>query len=765
MSILNVYAPNEPSANEAFWDSIERRWYDLDLPAPDLMLGDFNIVEDSLDRLPNRTDHAGATGALGRLRAKMLLQDGWRATNPQAHGYTFPRFGVGSQSRLDRIYCSDNILATAQDWDISPAIAIPSDHKLASVRITDLATPYIGPGRWTLPLFLLQDQQFLSAATQHTTRLLSDLTACPQHTRSEADNPQQLFAQYKGRIIHTARHLARKKVPLIMRDIAALKVQLDLLIAAPNFPTDTDSQLHAALLQQRITQLETRRFENARTTARARWQVDGNAPTKYWSQISKNKRPRDLIYRLQSPDMGPSFVTKSKDMAALARDYHNALQTADCPPMDDTRAAVTQEVLGFLNTRASLDDTQQLRLEADISYDDVLDSLRIAANGKAAGIDGLPYEFWKTLHNRYRAPTASSPEKGVNVALALHSVFSDVSAHGVLAGTGFAKGWLCPLYKKHDRANIANYRPITLLNTDYKLYTKLLALKLARIAPKLIHPDQAGFVPGRRIYDQVKLAKLMIDYAEATEECGVIVALDQEKAYDRIDHAYLWRTLNAFGLPTSFIAAVQSLYSSAETVVIINGEISSPFQVTRGVRQGDPLSCLLFDLAIKPLAASLRQSTLAGFLLPGRDKRLITTLFADDTTVYLSSNDDFDVLDGILARWCSASTAKFNVTKTVAIPIGPPPYHDQVLRAHAHPLAPSVVIRVPSSASVAPDGIATRILGARIGNNVDETAGTWLPLLDDIRQDLLRWGRCHPSYNGKRHIIQMVIGGRTQYLT
>src|ERR1700761_8890404 len=123
-------------------------------------------------------------------------------------------------------------------------------------------------------------------------------------------------------------------------------------------------------------------------------------------------------------------------------------------------------------------------------------------------------------------------------------------------------GWL-PYTKKNNPADIANYRPISLLNTDYKIFTKALTIKLARIAPDLIHPAQAGFVPGRHIYDQIWLTKRIIELAEATEQNGIIVALDQEKAYDKIEHDYLWRALKQFGIPDEFIDIVKSLYSDA----------------------------------------------------------------------------------------------------------------------------------------------------------------------------------------------------------
>jgi hypothetical protein len=102
---------------------------------------------------------------------------------------------------------------------------------------------------------------------------------------------------------------------------------------------------------------------------------------------------------------------------------------------------------------------------------------------------------------------------------------------------------------------------------------------------------------------------------------------------------YLWRALKSFNIPEELISTVRTLYSDAYTSVVINGIFSDhSFRVTRGVRQGDPLSCLLFDLAIEPLAEALRTSNLEGMKIQGTEERLITTLFADNTLVYLSSS-------------------------------------------------------------------------------------------------------------------------------
>lgn len=101
--------------------------------------------------------------------------------------------------------------------------------------------------------------------------------------------------------------------------------------------------------------------------------------------------------------------------------------------------------------------------------------------------------------------------------------------------------------------------------------------------------------------------------------------------------------MNHFNLPLPFTNTVKALYQNAHTRVAINGEFSTPFHVTRGVRQGDPLSCALFDLAIEPLACRLRNDpTLKGFASPGQEEKILVSMFADDTTIYLSKEDRFD---------------------------------------------------------------------------------------------------------------------------
>jgi hypothetical protein len=229
---------------------------------------------------------------------------------------------------------------------------------------------------------------------------------------------------------------------------------------------------------------------------------------------------------------------------------------------------------------------------------------------------------------------------------------------------------MCPIYKKKDLMEINNYCPITLMNIDYKILIKTLALQLVTKIEWLIHPNQVGFIRNCLIHNQTRLVRIIIDYAKATQENGAIVALDQKKAYDKIKHDYLWEMMDSFRILQTFTNTIRSLYSNAHMMVAINRVFSKPFKVTHGVQQGDPLSCALFDLAIEPLACRLKSDQrLKGYNIPRTKEKLITSLFTDDTNLYLSQHDQMDDIQNILSEWCSALGVKFNIEKTEIIPI------------------------------------------------------------------------------------------------
>ncbi len=189
-------------------------------------------------------------------------------------------------------------------------------------------------------------------------------------------------------------------------------------------------------------------------------------------------------------------------------------------------------------------------------------------------------------------------------------------------------------------------------------------------------------------------------------------------------------------IPMNLVNTIKSLYTNAETTVILNGEMSKKFPVTRGVRQGNLLSCLLFNLAIEPMSHLLRTTDKLSSLsihTPNTHHKVILSLFADDAMVFLSQEDNPKTLFNILDTWCMASGAKFNKEKTVVLPVGTSNYRESIKTNRS--LQQDSLPTIPNSVQILSDGESTRCLGAQIGN---KTKGSkpWLNIIEDIESNL-----------------------------
>ena len=138
----------------------------------------------------------------------------------------------------------------------------------------------------------------------------------------------------------------------------------------------------------------------------------------------------------------------------------------------------------------------------------------------------------------------------------------------------------------------------------------------------------------------------------------------------------------------------------------------------------------------------------------------LLSLFADDTTVVLTEHDSFSELVGILDKWCDVSGAKFNVEKTEIIPIGTQEYRDRVRETRK---ISNTGDPIPESIHIAHDRDATRILGAWVGNEVN-LKEPWKKIVETIKKDFKRWEARYPTLEGKRLVVQMIAGEKTQFL-
>ncbi|KAH9851953.1 hypothetical protein C2E23DRAFT_869082 [Lenzites betulinus] len=197
LTILNVYAPNAAGENAEFWQTVKERLQG----GVDIILGDFNIVEDEVDRLPTRRDPVRPVEELRKLCRDMRVTDGWRSVNLNQRAFT-----------LDRIYATRQIRRDASVWKITES-GVPTDHKMIAVSIANRAEPYRGRGRWSLPLFLLEDPEMVAQ--------MKELAA----VMSER-NPQTVYREFKRKLRIAAREKAKEKVPKIQRRLDGLRRDL-----------------------------------------------------------------------------------------------------------------------------------------------------------------------------------------------------------------------------------------------------------------------------------------------------------------------------------------------------------------------------------------------------------------------------------------------------------------------------------------------------------------------------------------------------------
>ena len=156
--------------------------------------------------------------------------------------------------------------------------------------------------------------------------------------------------------------------------------------------------------------------------------------------------------------------------------------------------------------------------------------------------------------------------------------------------------------------DLKNWRPISLLNLDYKILSKILARRLEQFLRNLIHSDQTGFVCGIYIGQNIRLLSDIMEFTNNKQLPGILLYVDFEKAFDTLEWSFLSKTLEAFNFGPNFREWFSVLYNNIQSSVLNGGYTTNYFQISTGIRQGCPLSPSLFSLAVEPLALKIRQS-------------------------------------------------------------------------------------------------------------------------------------------------------------
>ena len=238
---------------------------------------------------------------------------------------------------------------------------------------------------------------------------------------------------------------------------------------------------------------------------------------------------------------------------------------------------------------------------------------------------------------------------------------------GILSPTQ-RQGTISLIHKGKDlvKDKLTNWRPISLTNAHYKIISKALALRLKNVLPKIINQNQAGFVKGRKMSEPIR----EMDDIKQTEKPNptsesLALSIDYSKAFDSVSTVTIIEALKLFNLGEYFVSWVRVILNGRTANVKNGGLLSEPFALERGVRQGCPVSPMLFVIGVEILALKIRQGNqIKGITLPNSPKSIRILQYADDTTFFLRNRADLREVLSEIKKLSSVSGLNLNENKS-----------------------------------------------------------------------------------------------------
>jgi hypothetical protein len=237
-------------------------------------------------------------------------------------------------------------------------------------------------------------------------------------------------------------------------------------------------------------------------------------------------------------------------------------------------------------------------------------------------------------------------------------------------------GVISLLYKgKAERDDPKNWRPISLLNVDYKIFTKILTARLSTFMSRIIVGEQFCSVKGRDLQQAVRLIDDTLFYADSEKQPLAILSIDQQQAFDRVEWDFMFLIIEKLGIPQKFISVIKCIYNSTKvkSCVNVNGYISKNFEISRGIRQGCPLSALLYVIVQESFACAIRKNNLIhGMRIPlnphirrARVRHNLKMIaYADDMNLVITSVNSISEIFELADWYGKASGQKIGMNKT-----------------------------------------------------------------------------------------------------
>jgi hypothetical protein len=387
-----------------------------------------------------------------------------------------------------------------------------------------------------------------------------------------------------------------------------------------------------------------------RQKSRVLWLKEGDNNTRFFHKIVNSNRRRNFM---EKPEVDGTLYSSESDIRDKAVQFYTSLymeKEAWRPFVDD---------LPF----SMIGDLDRNMLITRFERDEILQVIIDLQGDKSPGPDGFTMAFfqqcWRVLETDVMGFFNEFFEKST-FAYSLNAIFVTL------------------IPKKQNAVNIRDFRPISLIGSVYKILAKVLANRLKRVLDGLVSESQNAFVGGRQTLDSVLIANECLDSRIKSRIPGVVCKLDIEKAYDYVNWDCLLYLLHRMGFGSKWIQWIRTCISTVCFSIMVNGSPLGFFGSSRGIRQGDSLSPLLFLLVMEVLSRMLRRMEEAGLISGfkagkslGEGISVSHLLFADDTIVFCAAVPE-QLLHLCLVLTCfeAVTSLGVNMGKSELVPVG-----------------------------------------------------------------------------------------------